>query len=54
MAEALGATAFALPLALLSTHFLGGWLWLGTQNMWLFLGLFSLLFALMHWFLGQF
>jgi putative membrane protein len=54
MAEALGATAFALPLALLSTHFLGGWLWLGTQNMWLFLGLFGLLFALMHWVLGQF
>jgi putative membrane protein len=44
MADVLGATAFALPLALLATHFLGGWLWLGTQNMWLFLGLFALLF----------
>ncbi len=49
MADVLGATAFALPLALLATHFLGGWLWLGTQNMWLFLGLFTLFFVLFHW-----
>jgi putative membrane protein len=47
MADVLGATAFALPLALLATHFLGGWLWIGTRNMWLFLGLFALLFALL-------
>lgn len=53
MAEVLGATAFALPLALLSTHFLGGWLWIGTQNLWLFLGLFALLFALLHWIIGR-
>jgi putative membrane protein len=49
MANVLGATAFALPLALLATHFLGGWLWIGTQNMWLFLGLFSIFFALLFW-----
>jgi putative membrane protein len=44
MANILGAATFSLPLAILATHLLGGWLWLGTQNMWLFLGLFSLLF----------
>jgi putative membrane protein len=49
MANVLGATAFALPLALLATHFLGGWLWIGTQNMWLFLGLFTILFSLLRW-----
>ena len=53
MASVLGATAFALPLALLTTHFLGGWLWIGTDNMWLFLGLFAIFFALMHWILGR-
>jgi putative membrane protein len=54
MADVLGATAFALPLALLATHFLGGWLWIGTQNMWLFLGLFTLLFALLRWVLRRY
>jgi putative membrane protein len=49
MADVLGATTIALPLALLATHFLGGWLWIGTQNMWLFLGLFAIFFALFHW-----
>jgi putative membrane protein len=53
LADVLGATAFALPLTLLSTHFLGGWLWLGTQNMWLFIGLFALLFALLRWIVGR-
>jgi putative membrane protein len=53
MADVLGATAFALPLALLATHVLGGWLWIGTQNMWLFLGLFAIFFALLHWILGR-
>jgi len=53
MANVLGATAFALPLALLATHFLGGWLWIGTQNMWLFLGLFAIFFALLHWIVGR-
>jgi len=53
MADVLGATAFALPLALLAAHVLGGWLWLGTQNMWLFLGLFAIFFALFHWIVGR-
>jgi len=49
MADVLGATTIALPLALLATHFLGGWLWIGTQNMWLFLGLFAVFFAFFYW-----
>ena len=53
MANVLGATAFALPLALVAAHVLGGWLWIGTQNMWLFLGIFAIFFALMHWILGR-
>ena len=53
MAGVIGATAFALPGALLSTHFLGGWMWIGTQNMWLFIGLFTILFSLMFWLLKR-
>jgi putative membrane protein len=53
MANVLGATAAALPLALLATHLLGAWLWIGTQNMWLFIGLFAIFFALMHWIVGR-
>jgi putative membrane protein len=49
MANVLGATSIALPLALLTTHYAGGWLWLGTQNMWLFIGLFAIFFALLYW-----
>ena len=53
MADVLGATAFSLPLALLAAHFLGGWLWLGTHNMWLFLGFFAIFFALFLWIVGR-
>ena len=45
MAKVLGSTTLALPAALLLTPAVGGHLWLGTQNMWLFLGLFALTFA---------
>jgi len=48
MANVLGATALALPSALLLAPLVGGWLWLGTQNMWLFLSLFCLLFAIFY------
>lgn len=53
MAGVLGATALSLPLALLATHLLGGWLWIGTRNLWLFLGLFSIMFILFHWIVGR-
>ena len=45
MANVLGATVLALPLALVLTPLIGGWLWMGTHNMWLFLGLFGLIFT---------
>lgn len=46
MANVLGASALALPSALILTPLIGGWLWLGTQNVWLFLSLFAPLFIL--------
>jgi putative membrane protein len=45
MANVLGAAVLTLPLALLLTPLIGGWLWIGHQNMWLFIGLFGLLFT---------
>jgi putative membrane protein len=44
MADVIGATTLALPAALVLTPLLGGWLWIGNWNLWLFLGLFTLLF----------
>lgn len=44
MANVLGATTLALPPALVLTPLIGGYLWLGTQNMWLFLSIFCLLY----------
>jgi putative membrane protein len=54
LANVLGATAAALPMSLLGTHFLGAWLWIGSQNMWLFLSLFTICFALFHWAVERF
>jgi putative membrane protein len=48
MANVIGATAFAIPLALIFTPVIGGWLWIGNQNMWLFLGLLIVFFILFH------
>jgi len=48
MANVIGATTFAIPLALILTPVIGGWLWIGNQNMWLFLGLFTVFFILFH------
>jgi putative membrane protein len=48
MANVIGAAAFALVLGLLLTPFIGGWLWIGNQNMWLLLGLFTVFFILFH------
>jgi putative membrane protein len=54
LASVLGATAAALPLSLLGTHFLGAWLWIGSRNMWLFLGLFTICFVLFYWAVERF
>jgi putative membrane protein len=48
VAIVIGAAAFALPLALILTPLLGGWLWIGGQNMWLFLGFLTAFFILFH------
>lgn len=44
MASATGGAILTLPLALLLTSLAGSYLWLGPQNMWLFLIFFSLLY----------
>lgn len=48
LANVIGATAFALPLALILTTLTGAWLWIGAQNMWLFLGFLTVFFILFH------
>lgn len=48
VAIVIGAAAFALPLALIFTPLLGEWLWIGGQNMWLFLGFLTVFFILFH------
>ncbi len=48
MADVIGGTVLALPTALIVNHFVGGWLWIGNQNMWLFLGLLTVCFILFH------
>lgn len=53
-ASIIATTVITLPLALISAHFLGGWMWIGTQNMWLFMGVFAILFALLFWLLKLF
>jgi len=44
MADVIGGVSLALPGTLLLTPLIGGWLWIGAWNLWMFLGLFSLLF----------
>ena len=48
MADVIGAVLFALPLALIGTALVGEWLWIGPQNMWLFLGFLTVLFIIFH------
>ena len=48
MANVIGAAVFAFPLALIFTTLTGEWLWIGSQNMWLFLGWLTVLFICSH------
>lgn len=48
MADVIGAAALALPASLIVTPLVGGWLWIGTGSMWLFLGFFTVLFIAFH------
>ncbi|MFZ0612363.1 MAG: hypothetical protein WAM73_09015 [Desulfobacterales bacterium] len=45
-ADAIGGVFFALPAALMLMPLVGGWLWSGTRNVWVFLGLFFVLFPI--------
>ncbi|MFC1839615.1 TPM domain-containing protein [Thermodesulfobacteriota bacterium] len=48
MSDVIGGFIFALPLSLIITYFTGGWLWIGNYNMWLFLGVITVLFIICH------
>jgi len=48
MADVIGGVVFALPISLILSHFIGGWLWIGDQNMWLFLGILIVCFIVFH------
>lgn len=48
MADVLGGAACAGPLAVALTIWVGGRLWLGAYDMWLFMGFFALLFFIFH------
>lgn len=49
MADVIGATSFALPLALVSAHIIGSRFFLGDpHNMWIFLAAFGIWFAIFH------
>jgi len=45
MAPVVGSTFFALPFALLSARLFGAYLWLGMDNMWLFVAFFIVYFG---------
>lgn len=49
MSNVIGGIALALPVSLILTDLIGGWLWIGKQNMWLFLGIMTILFIFFHW-----
>ena len=45
MADVVGAAAFALPVSVVLTILIGGLLWIGTRDMWLFMGIFTVVFV---------
>jgi putative membrane protein len=48
MADVTGAAALAFLPAVLLTPVMGGFFWIGPQNMWVFMGLFACFFWLFH------
>jgi putative membrane protein len=48
MADVLGGASLALPISILLTYILGGMLWVGPNNMWLFMGIFGTAFVVFH------
>lgn len=53
LAAVVCSASFAIPLSLLLTMVIGKLMWLGPQNMWLFLGLFALLFIPIYYLVRQ-
>ena len=48
MANIIGGIALSLPLSLILSPIIGGLFWIGSRDMWLFLGLFAVLFIIFH------
>jgi putative membrane protein len=48
VADILAGVTLAMPVALVLTPYLGGMFWLGSQNMWLFITLFAVVFLASH------
>lgn len=53
MGNVIGAAALSLPLSLAAAPLAGAWLWLGPQNMWLFLSLFAVCFPMFYFIVGR-
>ncbi len=53
MAEVIGAATFALPVSILLTIYIGGLFWIGTHDMWLFMGIFAVSFFLFRFLLKR-
>ena len=48
MADVLGGASIALPVSIVMTYILGSLLWIGPTNMWVFMGIFGIVFVVMH------
>lgn len=48
MSDVIGGFVLAFPVSLILTYFVGGWLWIGNFNLWLFLCIVTVLFILFH------
>lgn len=48
VSDILGAAVISFPLSVVLTYVICGMLWMGDQNMWLFIGLFSVSFIVFH------
>ncbi|MCG6908605.1 MAG: TPM domain-containing protein [Deltaproteobacteria bacterium] len=48
LADILGGVFLALPVSILLTYLLGGMLWAGSSNMWVFMGVFCVVFIVFH------
>ena len=54
VAPIVGGVFFGLPLALLSARLFGGMLWLGTDNMWIFLSFFTVYYVIGYQLVSRF